>query len=235
MNEHIQDRLITILATKFNNGYRVSSNIEFERLRNFYVIEYGEEFLTDSSWLKSFCSSNALLYDDRAYFFDNDTVVVVISYITQVGSPCIFIDYLYERHITDFYGIRIFSVDMLRAFINKYCPDISINADYITLQDDISPADLVKAISKENDKWTIEELQERLPYLKVETIKQAKKSDEYLRVGTDTYVHIDNMDLPDAEGLRIISIIEMYLDKFDNVTLNEIDLSKFEELNPEFS
>lgn len=235
MNETDQERLTTLIAIEFKNGYRLSSSIDFERLRNYYVNEFGGEFRYNSDCLSNFCASKTLIYDDRAYVFSNDAVNVVQSYLAQVGAPCIFIGYLYEKHINEFYTINIFSADMLRVFIERYYPYISVKSDYIMLKEDISPEDIVKDVYEERETWSFEELQERLPYLKSETIQQAKKSSEYIRVRKDVYTHIENMDLPDAEGINLIALIEKYLSKFEYVTVNELDLSKFEELNPECS
>jgi hypothetical protein len=220
-----------ILSVKFKNGFRTSSSIDFERFKNFYTDEYGTEFLHDSSWFNLFLSSEALIFDDRAYIFEQDAIIAVRKHIEQMNSPCIFIDALYDKHSSELYSVGIFSVEMLKAFIKMHYPDMPIKWDYIYLTD-TSPADLIEEVFQEREAWSHGELQDRLPCLKMDTIKKALNGSQYFRIAKSTYTHIDCMDLPDSEGKKITEFVAATLTKKDYVTANELDLSKLENLNP---
>ena len=230
-----KEKIIKIIVTRFKNGYRNSSSIDFERFKNYYVDEYDEEFEYDVDWLNASISAKAFVYDGRAYIFDKDVVEHVRSYLEQIDSPCIFIGYFFNKYYSSFYTFGIFSVDILRAFIEKYYKDISVKWDYIYMKDNVSTYELIKEVFSECETWTFDELHKRLPYLKMSTIRQIMNSAEYFRVDKGTYTHIDNIELPDAEGKKIRMFVENKLFDRDYITANELDLSKFVDLNPHCS
>ncbi|MGI6497522.1 MAG: DUF7662 domain-containing protein [Oscillospiraceae bacterium] len=230
-----KEKVIKVIATKFKNGFRKSSSIDFERFKNFYNDEYGEEFHHDTEWVNRLLATEALVFDDRAYIYDENIVTSVLLYLKQADSPCMFIDAFFNKYSSEFYTFNIFSVEMLRAFIEKNYHDILVKRDYILLQDNISPSDLIKEVFGEREMWSFDELQERLPWLKIDTIQQTMNGSDYFRVDKGTYIHIDNIDLPDSEGEKIASFVEDKLRERDYVTANELDLSMFENLNPHCS
>lgn len=230
-----KEKMIKVLIIRFKNGYRNSSNIDFERFKNYYYDEYGEEFEYDANWLKSLIVEEAFVYDDRAYIYSDEVVDRVRFYLEQIDSPCIFIDTFFNKYSSEFYTNSIFSVEMLREFIEKNFIDISVKWDYILKQDNVSPYDLIKEVFSERETWSYDELYERLPYLKMSTIRQTMNSSEYFRVDKGRYTHIDNIDLPDNEGKKLRIFVENKLAEQDYVVANELDLSKFVELNPHCS
>ena len=227
-----KSKLIGIVAYKFKNGFRMSSSIDFERFKNYYADEYGEEFQYAADRLHYVLSNEALVFDDRAYVYGEDVSDTIRMYLKQMNSPCIYIDAFFNKFSDKLYAFTIFSIDMLRVFIEKNYCDISVKWDYILLNESTSPSDLIKAVFGERETWSFDELQERLPCLKMDTIKQTLNGAEYYRVDKGTYTHIDNMDLPESEGAKIIAFVVSKLQERDYVTANELDLSKFENLNP---
>lgn len=230
-----KSKLIDIVADKFKNGFRMSSSIDFERFKNYYADEYGKEFQYSADRLHYVLSNEALVFDDRAYVYGEDVSDTVRMYLEQMNSPCIYIDAFFNKFSVELYAFAIFSVNMLRAFIEKNYYDISVKWDYILLQDSTSPSDLVKDVFGECETWSFDELQDRLPCLKMDTIRQTLNGAEYYRVDKGIYTHIDNMDLPESEGSKIIAYVVSKLQEHDYVTANELDLSKFENLNPHCS
>lgn len=227
-----RSKLIGIIANKFKNGFRMSSSIDFERFKNYYADEYCEEFQYAADRLHYVLSNEALVFDDRAYVYDEAVSDTVRMYLEQMNSPCIYIEAFFNKFSVEFYAFTIFSVDMLRVFIEKKYCDISVKWDYILLDENTSPSDLIKAVFGERETWSFDELQERLPCLKMDTIRQSLNGAEYYRVDKGTYTHIDNMDLPESEGAKIIAFVVSKLQERGYVTANELDLSKFENLNP---
>ena len=235
INDEEKEKIMNIIATRFKSGVRKSSNIDFERFKNFYAEDYGEGFICDADRFNYLLTSEALVYDDRAYIYKKEVVSSVRLYMGQLDSPCIFIDYFFERFSVELYSFSIFSAEMLRAFIEKNYPDISVKWDYILLQEGVLPADIIKEVFGERETWSFDAMQERLPCLKMDTIRQTMNSAEYFRVDKGTYTHIDNMDLPEGEGEKIRAFVSGELNERDYVTANELDLSKFVDLNPHCS
>lgn len=231
LDETAQKRAKYIIANKFKSGYRTASNIDFERFKKYYSDEYGEVFNSKEE-LDSFVKSVAVIFDDRAYMYDEETIKDVRAYLNQMSSPCIYIDAFFEKYSAELYNFGIFSIDMLRAFIEKNYTDIFCKRDYVYLQTDISPYDLIRQVFDQLEIWSFDELFERLPYLKKDTIRAALNGSEYLRIATGVYTHIDNLDLPDSEGEKIVSFVRERLQSKDYVIANELDLSRFEALNP---
>lgn len=235
VNSTEKEKTMDIMKSRFKNGFRKSSNIDFERFKIFYTDQYDEEFQHDAEWINNLLATEAFVYDDRAYIYDEDVVTSVFSYLEQIDSPCVFIDAFFNKYSSELYTFNIFSIEMLRAFIEKNYHGVSVKWDYILRQENISPSDLIKEVFAEREMWSFDELQERLPWLKMDTIRQTMNGSDYFRVDKGTYIHIDNMDMPDNEGEKIASFVEDKLRERDYVTANELDLSMFENLNPHCS
>lgn len=227
-----QKRVKNIIASKFKSGYRISSNIDFERFKNYYVDEYGEEFESDAEGLEMLMKSIAVVYDDRAYLYNDETVNAVRVYLEQTDSPCIYIDAFFERLSGELYTFGIFSVDMLKAFIEKNYADVYCKRDYAYLQPYASPSDLIRQVFDERETWSFDDLFVRLPWLKQDTIRATLNSSNYHRIETGVYIHVDNMDLPDSEGEKVVTFVRKRFQIKDYVIANELDLSRFEALNP---
>lgn len=232
LDSNEQKKARHIVATKFKSGYRTSSGIDFERYKNYYESEYGEELTYGADRLDSFLFSIAVIFDDRAYVYDDEVVGSVRTLLEQMDSPCIYINIFFEKHSDELYSFDIFSIDMLKAFIEKNYADIFCKWDYIYLQSDASPAALIREVFNEREAWSYDELSRRLSCIKMNTIKQTLNREGYFRVDVSTYTHIDNMDLPESEGAKIVAFVSERLVDKDYVIANELELSKFESLNP---
>lgn len=224
-----------IIASKFKNGYRTTSNIDLERFKLYYEEEYSEAFESDAASLDAFLKQVAIVFDGRAYMYDKETVEDVRAYLNKVGSPCVYIDSFFEGHSEEFYNLGIFSVNMLRAFIQKTYADIYCKQDYVYLQSDVSPSGLIRKVFDERETWSLDELFDRLPHLKPDTIRATLNGSNYFRIETNLYTHIDNIDLPDREGENVANFVTERLARKDYVNANELDLSRFENLNPHCS
>ena len=224
-------KITETIAENFKNGLRVSSNIDFDRFKKFYSEKFGEDFKLDADWFNRFVSEESLIFDERAYFYSDEVVAAVRRHMEELESPCVFMGYFYDEFADEFYNMNIFSVDKLKAFIEKHYLDISVKWDYIFMESGTSPSDLIRGVFNERDVWSFDEMYERLPYLKTDTIRQTMNSTNYYRIAVSTYTHIDNMDLPDSEGEKILAFANDKLNKQNYVTANELDLSVFENLN----
>jgi len=224
-------KIIELIAEKFTKGLRLSSSIDFERFKDGYSQMHGEDFQHDANWFNRFVASESLIYDERAYFYGDDVIEKVRMHLDSLSSPCVFIDYFYNRFADDFYSLSIFSIDKLKVFIERNFNDTSIKWDYIFMDVNVSPADVIRQVFDERESWTFEELFERLPCLKQDTIRQTMNGVEYFRIASGTYTHIDNLDLPNSEGEKILSFVKDKLQVSDYVTANDLDLSAFENLN----
>jgi len=232
LDEIDQRRAKHIIASKFKSGYRTSSSIDFERFKNYFVDEYGEDFESGADEFDIFVKSVAVVFDDRAYMYDDETIESVRTHLDQMDSPCIYIDAFFEKYSAELYTFGIFSVDMLRAFIEKNYANVFCKRDYLYLQQDVSPFDLIRQVFGEREAWSVDELFDRLPCLKQDTIRATLNGSEYYRIETGIYTHIDNMDLPDSEGEKVVAFVKERLQSKDYVIANELDLSRFEALNP---
>ena len=73
-SDNEKEKTINLIATRFKNGIRKSSNIDFERFKNLYADEYGREFQHDSDWFNNLLTTEAFIYDDRAYIYRDEAV-----------------------------------------------------------------------------------------------------------------------------------------------------------------
>jgi hypothetical protein len=187
-------KIIQIFTTKFKSGYRISSNIDFLRLKDFYSAEYDDTVDIGNDKLDSFLVSNAVVFDDRAYFFGSDIVDSIREYLGQLDSLCVYIDAFFEKYADECFAFGIYSIDMLRAFINKNYVDICCKHEYIYMQPDITLAELVRRTFLEREAWTFAELFERMPWLKPDTVRQIFGSEECYCYDHGVYYYQDKMD-----------------------------------------
>lgn len=229
-----QERVKYIIASRFRSGYRTTSSIDFERFKNYYADEYGEGFNSGANELETFVKSIAVIFDDRAYMYDEEVVDAVRAYLDQMNTPCFSIDAFFGKYSVELYAFGIFSVDLLRAFIERNLRDILYKRGYLYLQPDVSPSSLIRQVFSEREYWPVDELLERLPYINKSTIRTTLNGSKYLRIAPKVYTHIDNLDLPDNEGEKIVSFINERLESRDYVIAKELDLSSFEAFNPQY-
>jgi len=235
LSEIDQDRIKHMLATRFKGGYRISSNRDLERIKKYYIEEYGEKLIIESQELDCYVKSITVLFDDIAYIFSEETIAVVRTYLDEVDSPCIYVNAFYKKYSEKLNVSGIFSGDMLMAFIEKNYMDVYCKRDYVYLRPDISPSDMIRQVFDKRETWSLDELSNQLPYIKKETIRSALNGSDYLRIEAGVYTHMDNLDLPDSEGKKIISFVRDRLQSKDYVIANELDFSGFEALNPHCS
>lgn len=231
LSESDQQRVKHIVSSRFKSGYRISSNIDFERFMIFFESEYGYKFTGGADNLDLYLKSVAVIFDDRAYIYDDSVVDSVYAYLEQMDSPCIYIDTFFENFSGELYSFGIFSIDILKAFIDKNYDDIFCKWDYVYLKPDITPSDLIRNVFYEQETWSFDDLFNRLPCLKQDTIRQTMNRAEYYRIDTGVYTHIDSIELPDSEGEKVILFIKERLKVKDYVIASELDLSCFESLN----
>jgi hypothetical protein len=231
-NSDEKEKVVSVVGDKFSNGFRISSNIDFERFKNYYESAYNEEFPYSMDRLDSILSSVAVVFDDRAYVYDDEVVASVRACLEQMDSPCVDLEIFFEKHSGELYTFGIFSIDMLKAFLEKSYADIFIRYSYIYLRPDASPTDMIRRAFNEREVWSYDELSARLPGIKMDTIRQTLNRDEYFRVETGTYTHMDNIDLPDGKGREIAALVAEKMHTRDYVIANELDFSVFENLNP---
>lgn len=227
-------KVTSIVASNFKNGYRISSNIDFERFKNFYMSVYSEEFILSSNDLEYIMNTTAVIYDERAYVFDVDVIEYVCGCFEMISSPCIYINSFFEEYVENLYSKGIFSVDIFKAFVEKNCNEVYCKGNYLYLQRGITPTDLIRQVFDEQATWTFEELSNKFPYIAENTIRQTLSRDEFFRIESNAYAHISNIILPDDDGNEIICFIENKLQVRDYVNANEMDLSPFERKNPHY-
>ena len=234
-NSNERERIIKIIITYFKNGFRKSSNIDFERFKNYYVDEYKSEFEYELNVFEYLQIDEAMIYEDRVFIYGDEAINSIRLHLEQTVSPCISIDLFFEKFSNELYSVNIFSIEMLKAFIKRYYLDITVKWDYILMSEDASPSCLIRDAFSERESWTLDELKERLPYMKMDTIRYTMNETEYFCISRETYTHIDSIDLPDHEGERMQIFVESVLQNHDYVIANDLDLSLFMDLNPHCS
>jgi hypothetical protein len=68
--------------------------------------------------------------------------------------------------------------------------------------------------------------------MKQDTIRATLNGSDYHRIETGVYTYVDNINLPDDEGEKVVAFVRDRLRYKDYVIANELDLSRFEALNP---
>ena len=235
LDEIVRENVKSIITSRFKTGYKIKTSIFFDRFLKYYSEEYGIDFGNAQEDLDAFIETVAVVYDNRAYIYEEEAIKAVREYLEAMGSPCIYIRVFYEKYFENLDAMGIYSVDILKAFIEKYYSDVSFKRDYVCLQSGVTPSDLICKAFEVRDIWSLEELFDRLPSLNQDTIRSTLNGPDYHRTETGKYARAGNMHLPESEGEKVVSFVRETLQTRDYVAINELDLSLFKDLNPHFT
>lgn len=226
-----EERIKNIIIANFQGGFRLKASIDFERFKNYYFNTYKEEFKKNNLWLDALLKEEGVLVENKAFIFNDKTVETVHKYLIETNSLCISSKIFFEAYSKELYSMGLFTIEILKAFINKKFKKISFKYNYISLADNVNPEVLIRKLFNEKAIWSVDEIAVKLPWLNKQTIKSSINNEMYFSTGSAKYTHLDNIDLPDSEGEKICSFINYKLKEKDYVGANELDLSLFNNLN----
>lgn len=225
-----------LLSEKYQKGFRIESDLEMRRFRNFWELQYGAPLEEADETIRKYIRRLTVQHKDFVYLpeamVDAETQQRLFGYIARCfsdGKNAIYYDALYKEFEIEFQGQRVNNADMLKTYLDYINNgDYVINRSYlasdrnvevdptneardymITLGAPMQTDDLVEALSQiPRDKiiWTI----------------AGSNSAEFVRNQKGEYFHADIVDLTPLELDNITNVIQRAIDEKDFIGGNEL-------------
>jgi len=241
-----------ILKEYYIKGFRIKSNLEMKRFRNFWYEKFSKELMVEDDTIRETIEQITLKYNDFVYLpeymLDDDTRMQVYDYILtsfSEGKNAIYYDALYKKFTLQFEGQKINNPNMLKIYLKhintgKYF----VNKNYITTDKntEIDPSEEVrKYLVSYGSPIQTEKLVTDLAHIpkdKIFGVLAGSNSFEYVRNHRGEYFHADIIKFTDEEIESITNFIQSsindkkYIGGKELVDMIESKLSSINERYP---
>ena len=241
-----------VLNRNYKKGFRIMSNLEMKRFRQFWLAEHGKELLENDEVIREKIEQITLKYQDFVYspenMLDDDTKMQMYDYIVasfNEGKKAIYYDALYKEFKMQFEGQKINNPDMLKTYL-EYTNNgrYFVNKNYISADKniEIDPTEEVRNyLISYGEPIQTEELVGSLAHIsrdKVITALAGHNSYEFVRNQKGEYFHVDIIDFTDSEMDSIKSFIQnsisekKYIGGMELIDMIEVKLPNIKERYP---
>lgn len=226
----VNHRLLEILTEDFENGYRINSVIDKERMKHFYSSRYNEELsLSDEKLL--FCIKKmGMIIDDRIFVKQNDEQIDLINNIYNAvmnafndGASCVYLEAVYQKYSTELAdNLHIYDWEILgeqlikisggklrrkQTFVCLINRKTNLEKDVISMLK-LSPVPL-----------TYEDLGKKMWYVPIEKIKHILViTKEIVQVAPETYFYAYNLPVNQEEITEIKVLLHQALLERSHIT-----------------
>ena len=244
--EQFSQKLVNLIFKNFTNGFPAKqNNFVLGQLIHAYTQEYGEPFpeMSDDEVYR-IIKVNAVRYKNQLYVI-TDTLQSCLSQIIQngkqMGCQIFYYTRIMDLHMHELNALYIYDKDLLKTYIDILFSNYPNNKNYFKLNRKCNTFNEVfECFTEETPFLTAEQVQEKRPYLEMDTIKSCLGSRwQFVYLITDrlytTYTRID-IDPEEAKTVKaqVLQDVEekgfTSLDKYDmpvSESLNRSDIPSF--------
>lgn len=233
-----------LINTRFANGIRFDYSLELRKFRQLYNDTFEAPIDLSDDDLRTIIRSAGLEYNGRVYtpetMLDSDSKAVLFDYIANAfssGRKVLYYETIYKEFEESFYSSKIYSADVLKSYLD-YCNDgtYNIQRSFITSVNAVSadPVDEIRDCLREsNGAMSFFELEAALPFIPLSKIKQVLALyPEFVWVRTETYIHVDCVELYSSDIDAIRRIISAALESDGFLSAGEL-IRKIQAQHPE--
>ena len=228
-------RIIEIITANFPNGIR-GDYIDATRVSRIYSAHYADENIS-RDFIINAIRENGIGDSGRFYFISDSDSRNILELINEILEACPIAYYsaVYGRHVDFFSRLHIFSPDVLKKFLQEiddknFCFDEFCSACRSTRLD----YEVSKIFMATEKSLSLEELQERLPYVPSEKISAVLSNDKkYLPTNAGRFASLSKISFDKDEIQTAKQQIISAIDANDYAAPEDYDLSSNFALNPE--
>lgn len=229
----IARRCKSILRKQFENGFRLKSSIDMNRLRESYQKAYKEELPSDEDIIAILHSLNTAIdgriYADRSEEQDDliDDILRDIDDAFSSGATCIYLQSILDRHQMQLHEhLKIYTNDDLaKLIISTATKAYTVKRNYLCYgrrKPDVD-GEIISVLQKSSIPITATDVATNFWYIPKEKVKQVLIStDSIVNVQQEYYYYAPNLPVSRSDKARIRENLKAVLAIQDSLT--EIEL-----------
>lgn len=233
IDRKVARRCKSILRKQFENGFRLKSSIDMNRLREFYQRSYKEELPADEDVIAILHSINkpmdGKIYADRSEEQDAliEAILQDIDDTFSSGATCIYLQSILDRYQMQVHEhLKIYTTDALaELIISTATKTYTVKRNYLCFGRRKPDADseIVSVLRKNSTPITAADVAANFWYISKEKVEQVLIStDSIVNVEHAYYYYAPNLPVGRSEKVRIRENLKSLLDIQDSLT--EIEL-----------
>ena len=233
------NHITSILTARFPNGFREDSDIEIERLKNYYRREYDSDLPLTNTDLRKIVELLGIKHAGKLFIITSDTqssLSAMLDTAFSSGAKLIYYDAFYQKHEEWLSEVRIYSPDMLRDVLRGLFPKSFFTRSYFSKRRRVTPdSEIIRCFSIERV-LNYTQISAKLPYIPLTKIKQLlAQNNDFIWVSPEHYTHISKVKITVKDQRSIVSVLTEKFKHSNYVSVSELDISEIAERNTEIS
>lgn len=231
-----------LLKTRFKYGFRLTSDMDIMRMRQF--AEMAEiELPENDDTLKMLIAVVGFKVEDKVFVISDETIEFLKSVVgkySEAGAQVFFYDALMVKEYDELMENQISSEDMLKELLMKHCLEYTFSKNFMAVGS--KQTEMEAVVSEVERVWgegllrTYEELDEMLPMIPLDKIKHnLSNSDLFVRNSKETYAYVGNVAITDEEAETIVGFVRSKCEINGFASLSDVPLGDIAEVNYELS
>ena len=237
-----RDGVEQLLKSRFKYGFRLTSDMDIMRMRQF--AEMAEiELPENDDTLKMLIAVVGFKVEDKVFVISDETIDFLKSVVEKyagAGTQVFFYDALMVKEYDELMENQISSEDMLKELLMKHCPGYTFSKNFMAVGP--KQTEMEAVVSEVKRVWgegllrTFEELDEMLPMVPLDKIKyMLSYSDLFVWNSQETYAYVGNVVISDEEADAIAGFVRSKCEINGFASLSDVPLGAIAEVNYELS
>ena len=237
-----RDGVEQLLKARFKYGFRLTSDMDIMRMRQF--AEMAEiELPENDDTLKMLIAVVGFKVEDKVFVISDETIDFLKSVVEKyagAGTQVFFYDALMVKEYDELMENQISSENMLKELLMKHCPGYTFSKNFMAVGP--KQTEMEAVVSEVKRVWgegllrTFEELDEMLPMVPLDKIKyMLSYSDLFVWNSQETYAYVDNVVISDEEADAIVGFVRSKCEINGFASLSDVPLGAIAEVNYELS
>lgn len=209
-DKELTERCLAVLVDSFTNGIKKDASIAKRKFYNAYAEKYGIDLSEDID-LDDLFQECALEYDGKFYAMSATLIDFICEqlkdYSTE-GDMLFFYDEFYDKNISQFSEHGVTTAEMLKSILEKKFPNYYYKSNCFATRKGLTLEQVVNAAYGEDVCLSMDELQNRLPFIGASQILPvlSRSNSGFVRVNDGIYamgsrVHIAQSDVEQSKQI----------------------------------
>ena len=218
-SDQIKERFSAVLLHNFENGFRLNSMIDKNRLKQYYQDQFGEELTLDDETIVKTLKTIGIEQDDR--IFGRETVAESdllnelqneIIQAFQTGASCVYVTALYDRFQDSLASqLHIYNAEVMKEQIIKNAAgalSATKNYFYSSTTEPNTDKDILRTMRQSTIPLNYDQIQDKIWYIPLDLIKRSLVSNpDIVNVAQETYFYAGNLPVSPLELNQLAGII----------------------------
>lgn len=229
------EELKEILFSKFSNGYRLDSFMEYNRMKNFYKSQFGSDLSLDRSELDNYVENCGIIHEGRVYLpeliLSSKESKQVVSYIKSCfkeGMKCVYYSVVYDYIKTSIPDNKVLSTKMLSRYLRHVnTHGWHFSANFMSQEANVEInilEEVCNFVREQGGVVSEDDVVKGMSHFPEDKIRHAfdERKTKMISCGRNQRFHIDNFVITDDELYSIESIIAKAIDQFRYIGFSEL-------------